>query len=676
MLKYYTSLEDIPLYEDCSFSSKIIGKIAKGNIFEVLEQAGAWYEVQYNGNHAWLFIYNSSSSLIVEEADEDKSDIRIGDIITIDTKAAFTKDYYGKVLNTRKGYTPILYQVEDIVQDPKRVEFKTNGTLYSIPIENVTKFNANSIASAHAVASGNVQPRDTTQDVTDEAKKQQEDSKNDTKNMLEAFISNIRNSFKEYQQVNDNAVARDLDKLRVSSLRSVFGMPYQFLPIADMRLDSNSTTNYSSFGRKYAEKIVARMPLLVLIPGTAEFMSKYTNSERETVINSGLFDEVGSEGKKKLDDILSDSGQYYSFYQDWSTYYKYVNPLCHIASALMKVNDIKFPNGKGGETILSKYNWLNNADPTFNNIFGYNKGGCAYYINSDNQVNETFSNETTKTQLADKINSISDKVREMQFLMGNIAASSVGVNFIRSKSENELRSDKNTDKDRADKFTGGLLGNHANNNIFGSIMNGAGAILEGSKMRFPEIWADSSFSKDYSISIKLTSPDCDNLSLYLNIIVPLIHLICLAAPRGAGPNVYSSPFLVRCTYRGFFSIDMGIITSMSIRKGGEGKWSYAGIPTEVEVDITIKDLYDLMELSINNSTDFHNRLDVNVLSNTSLMDYLSNMCGVNINEPDIARTLILYKIIYTGKFQSLFPNIGESLNQWIYNKCINLFTHR
>lgn len=683
-MKNYIALEDITLYEDCSFSSKILGNLSKGRAFEVLEKAGAWFEIQLDGNKYWIFTYNKSSSCVVEEVEESKVDIRIGDLITVDTKAAFTKDHYGKVLNTRKGYTPILYQVEGIVQNPTRVEFNSNGTLYSLPIESVSKFSANSVSS-YAVKANNVQTYDTssggdgsskdaTSDVTDKVKEDQQNAKKEQEDIINSFVEKLKNSFDEFNKVNDKAVLEGLDKLRISTLKSVFGMPYQFLPIADMRLDSKnpSTTDYDTFGRKYAEKIVARMPLLVLIPGTAEFMSKYTSSERDKVIGALSGDlGLGSSDSKELDDILSDSGQYYSFYQDWVTYYKYVNPLCHIAAALMKVNDIKYPTSNGGEKPLSEFNWKDNSDPTISNILGYNRGGCAYYINSDNQITETFSNETTKTQLADKINSISDKVREMQFLMGNIAASSVGINFIRRKSEAELRNDKNTEKERANTSTN-IFGNHANNNVFGSIINGAGAIIEGSKMRFPEIWSDSSFSKDYNISIKLTSPDCDNLSLYLNIIVPLIHLICLAAPRGAGPNVYTSPFLIRCTYRGFYNIDMGIITSMSIRKGGEGKWSYAGVPTEVEVDITIKDLYDMMELAINNSEDFQSSMDVNVLSNTSLMDYLSNMCGININEPDIARTLILYKIIYTNKFKSIIPNIGDSLNQWIYNKYINL----
>ena len=168
--------------------------------------------------------------------------------------------------------------------------------------------------------------------------------------------------------------------------------------------------------------------------------------------------------------------------------------------------------------------------------------------------------------------------------------------------------------------------------------------------------------------MRFMTPDCDNLSVYLNVIVPLIHVICLAAPRATGANTYGAPFMVRCFYRGFFNIDLGMITSLSINKGGEGKWSFSNIPTEVEVNMTVKDLYSVMAMSMNDSS--HANLDVTVLSNNTLMDYLSNMCGVNFSEIDIGRTLTLYKVLITNKANMFLPNIAGELNQWVYNKLV------
>ena len=64
-------------------------------------------------------------------------------------------------------------------------------------------------------------------------------------------------------------------------------------------------------------------------------------------------------------------------------------------------------------------------------------------------------------------------------------------------------------------------------------------------MVFPEIWSDSKFSRSYTCEIKLVSPDPSPLSVYMNVLVPLFHLIALVGPRAVpgNPNGYTNPFL-------------------------------------------------------------------------------------------------------------------------------------
>ena len=675
MYSYYKTNQSIPLYDDCTFSSRVIDYIDSNSMVEVREEIGEWKYIKYASKEGWIFPLDEYGNTVLEaDYKTGKYGIRIGDIITIEpnSSSAFAKDYYGHAITTKNGYTPIVYQVESIVQDPVRVEFKRNGHMYSFELSQVEKFNP----QAKSNDGISLLAADTESGETEENNKEKEESNN----LLEKAIDTITTTYKVLTgNANQSTVAQEtFSTMNVTSIRGVFGMPYQFMNIADWRIDAGTGRDnaYENFGRKYAEKIVARMPLFIMVPGTAEFMAKYTDDERKSAIKS-LFGSESSVNSDRLNKVLEDSGQYYNFYADWATYYKYVNPLCRIAAGLMKINDKTIPDNTGEPVPLGQFNWRNVASDRFRSMFAY-KGGCAFYLNTSPQASNSWSNDTTKSQLADKVNSISDKVREMKFLMGNVAAS--GLGFGKTNSQMELwakqqNAEANKDKDfRNPEAKNGITGMFTDNNIIGSVINGMGELMEGSKMRFPELWADSRFSQDYSINIKLVSPDCDNLSLYLNIIVPLIHIMCLAAPRSTGVNAYGSPFLVRCFYRGFFNIPMGIITGLNITKGGEGKWSYSNIPTEVDVDISIKDLYDMMMISINNGDDWQS--DVNILSNNSLMDYLSNACGTNINELDITRTLLLYKIIYQGKIQDYFPNIGESLDQWVYNKLLRLFGYR
>lgn len=673
MYSYYKTNQSIPLYDDCTFSSRVIDYIDSNSMIEVREEIGEWKYIKYASKEGWIFPLDEYGNTVLEaDYKTGKYGIRIGDIITIEpnSSSAFAKDYYGRTITTKNGYTPIVYQVESIVQDPVRVEFKRNGHMYSFELSQVEKFNP----QAKSNDGISLLAADTESGETEENNKE----KLDVSATIDKLIQTATTTYNVLTGNNQQTTvaSETFSTMNVTSIRGVFGMPYQFMNIADWRIDAGTGRDnaYENFGRKYAEKIVARMPLFIMVPGTAEFMAKYSDDERKSAIKS-LFGSTDGVDADRMNKVLEESGQYYNFYADWATYYKYVNPLCRIAAGLMKINNITIPDNTGKNVPLGEFNWRNVASDKFRSMFSY-KGGCAFYLNTSPQVSNSWSNDTTKSQLADKVNSISDKVREMQFLMGNVMASGMGM---KTKSQLELWAEngngtKSRNPQEKNAVQDVLTGITGDNNVIGSVINGMGEIMTGSKMRFPELWSDSRFSQDYSINIKLTSPDCDNLSLYLNIIVPLIHIMCLAAPRSTGVNAYGSPFLVRCFYRGFFNIPMGIITGLNITKGGEGKWSYSNIPTEVDVDISIKDLYDLMMISINNGDDW--KTDVNILSNNSLMDYLANSCGININELDITRTLLLYKIIYQGKIQDYFPNIGESLDQWVYNKLLRLFGYR
>ena len=156
-------------------------------------------------------------------------------------------------------------------------------------------------------------------------------------------------------------------------------------------------------------------------------------------------------------------------------------------------------------------------------------------------------------------------------------------------------------------------------------------IKVGGQLVFPEIWNDSDFGRNYDISIKLRTPDGDKFSWYMNIGVPLMHLLAFALPRRLGYNGIQSPFLVRAYYKSLFNVDMGIISNMTISRGDKCKWTLDGLPLEIDVNLTIKDLYQ--SLSIESVTNF--------CKNTAQLDYIANLCGININKPDILRSIIL-----------------------------------
>ena len=120
-----------------------------------------------------------------------------------------------------------------------------------------------------------------------------------------------------------------------------------------------------------------------------------------------------------------------------------------------------------------------------------------------------------------------------------------------------------------------------------------------------------------------------------------MHLIGFVAPHmvQSDPNAFGNPFLVRAIYKGFFNVDMGIITSMNITKGDQGNWNADGVPSTVDVTFTIQDLYETMSITKTNNV---NIFKFDTMDNTALMDYIANFCGVNLYEPEIKRNLRMW----------------------------------
>lgn len=420
----------------------------------------------------------------------------------------------------------------------------------------------------------------------------------------------------------------------LNSARGIHGMPYQFMPSVDRRVTS------SPFGRMYTEKIVNRMPLLLLTPGRPKFMKSFSVKEKEDVIKY-----LSQKSSGPVEDLLSREGRFYDIEFNYKDYYQYVNPMCQVTARLLGLQDVVMDGGP-----LDKYRWENYTNSAFKN-FVSSAETIAFYIDSETQISESFSNNTGESLLANKTNSLSDMGRELQFLMGEGA----GVQF-------DMLSQENYDAtlQEFDNFSKKWL-KMAPQNLIEKLSSGFLSVATGGKMIFPEIWNDSHYSKTYNVNIKLTSPDNDVFSWYMNIAVPLLHLMALVAPQQMGPNAYKSPFIIKGFYKGFWNCGMGIITGMNVNKGEASKWTLNGLPTQVDVSLDIKDLYQILTITKESEI-------VHLMNNIGLLDYLANMCGININKPDILRSLDIYvnqfvnNIGIQGKFNRGFLTLEQALS--------------
>lgn len=462
----------------------------------------------------------------------------------------------------------------------------------------------------------------------------------------------LERQYKEMEKyLNDTSISDKevLNSLLVHNLSGIYGIPYQFMASVDPRL-SNSV-----MGRKYSEKIISKMPLLCITPGKVEFMSNYSKEEQEGILASLI--EGGAE--TDISSIIKNNGRYFTFAFAYKEYFDYVNSLCRVGARFLNIQNMEINIG-GTKAKASAFNWEKALNKKLKATFT-SQEFIGFYMDSTDSVSETFSNETTQSQLSSTVNGVSDLAREIGFLLGAGAGETIQVMDQAKLSETMATIDNITNK-----YLNG-------SRLIKDIANNFATVATGGKLLFPEIWADSQFSRSFDVTIKLRTPDSDTVSWYTNIYAPLCHLIALAAGHQTyNANGYYSPFLIRAFYKGLFNVDMGIITDMSITKGKEAAWNIDGLPTEIDVNITIKDLYNMLSIVPGNKPK-------NFVTNNILMDYIANTCGININQMDIQRSLEVYYILtrdrvidlpnnITRRFQDAIDTYGMNLYNSILNK--------
>ena len=453
-------------------------------------------------------------------------------------------------------------------------------------------------------------------------------------------------------------------------LVGIHGMPFQFLGSVDPRLPSYDGGGYIvdnenfGIGNLYAEKIVARMPLLFLVPCKQVFMDGFTSEEKSNAM-SLLLNGAGIPNFKT-------AGRYYTTEFDYVSYYNHVNAMCRQLAYFMNVQDEKVPV-KGGSLTVGKLDWGNAEymkNQQFKNYFYTgNEKSIVFYVDGMDNLSETMTNSTTESSLASTINSFSDQAKEIKFLLGE---NSVLANMVDSAKDLAAGAIDSIGGGIADFFASGMLSDLMN--------TGVHTIINGGKLVFPKIWGDSSFDRSYSFDIKLRSPDHDNLSIFLNIMVPLVHLIALTIPKAMDvegengviidPNGYISPYLCKAYMKGMFNIDMGMITSLSISRGATAQWNDNGVPTQVDVSITIEDLYSglFMTAKEGDGNPLNSLTKVAAIaSNTAMMDYLSNLGGLNLGGDEWFRKQKVFMQLLGGSVTDLPANIWRNFDQSVNN---------
>lgn len=241
----------------------------------------------------------------------------------------------------------------------------------------------------------------------------------------------------------------------------------------------------------------------------------------------------------------------------------------------------------------------------------------SFRVENNGSASESFSSQVGESEISSKINSISGSARQTRF---SAADGNIGGGIAGSFVQGVLGAVKDTAMGAANSL-----------GIDGIAALGGNAFAD-----IPKFWNNSSTNMpSMSYRLKLVSPYGNRYSRFVNIWLPFSMLLAGALPLSAGPHAYTSPFLCQLYDRGRAQTRLGMITDLSVTRGG-GNLSFnkIGEPMAVEVSFTVTELSNILHMPIAKSFNPITSLSVSsIFDNESLYhDYLATLSSLSLDE--------------------------------------------
>lgn len=455
-----------------------------------------------------------------------------------------------------------------------------------------------------------------------------------------ASISENIGNYELYTYMPGNDLAL-MDTYVVKMIRT-FGLPPQWTAYVDPRV---SFGNYA-VGRRFTETIMASPTILSLCPGKIKPSVGFGDvvSDLATADVGQAVEDINSALSSKLTD------PFWKFEEMWSNkligesasggYIDCCNTLCSFAAICLSVRSS--PDGEeGGEFNLGNkippwgglpysniqvQDFLSPSDEqtylTYNNGTGIISSVAdlisrfrsnltkldLHYVhfnaNGGMSVEDSFNTETRQSSIEQVINGgISNTIKDIHFMTDGVIGG-------------EVESDLNALRDLAISSFGGGIGN-----LFTAAME----ILKGGYISFPQVIDNCTWGRSFKFSVKFISVYGDVESRFLNVIMPYLCLAAFFLPKQLKNKIdmFTYPPVVRAFARGVYACDCGVLSDISVKRGGEDDtgWTASGQPMEIDVSFSITSLHSRLMQSDSRFW---------FLKNTGMQMYIGTLCGIDM----------------------------------------------
>lgn len=484
-------------------------------------------------------------------------------------------------------------------------------------------------------------------------------------------------AFNQFEDTQGEFNATD-DYYNMLSNRTAFALGAPPKYNMDIDIQYGTTTN-GNFGRVYSKTFLSSPSILSLCPGKVTMFPNLIGSQRDGIYEAMVELAGGSAGGQSLLSKIKEdeggifSGKLYKFEAKTADYAKDLNALCRSMAIMLGIGEKQLPytNAKLRDfdyaywTIRKKYNpYAANSSDTDKSIFRNfwpdlvkegtrlvsNAVDDTTYINFFLNGSETTVTESIGTGVVDS---------PLESLLGPISEAGSVLNYFTGSGFDVGGADATEAIKAVFEDSGSTLD---------GLVNLGKNFLSGGRMILPKMLQEATYGRSIACSMKFVSPYGDPYSVFMNCIVPVAHLLAMSLPRQLSDNMYTYPYILRGAQLGSFNLDIGVITNLSIDRGGSDDtcWSIDNLSTEWNVQVELTPLVDeLMITGTNHPALF--------MKNEMLLDYLANYCGFDILANQMSTKLELIATFMNNYVLDIPHALEHRINDELYTKLNSAF---
>ena len=166
-----------------------------------------------------------------------------------------------------------------------------------------------------------------------------------------------------------------------------------------------------------------------------------------------------------------------------------------------------------------------------------------------------------------------------------------------------------------------------------------GLVSVGAKLVAPEVWKGSGMERSFEVKMVLQATSPTKVCIFNEVMVPYMHILEMISPRNITHvsnlmanrlGALAPPYVLRMYCRGAATVNLGLPTSITVNKNPKDL-TIDGLPTRLEITMTIKDLYGIFGVPMYKAT--NTRLAI--AQCMGLTEYLSALTGVVMSQEKI-----------------------------------------